>query len=128
MVSLLNRRSKWMVVVDTVVTHASARTAASLGLYGLLGDAPVQIVGLTEHERIDAYYTLAEQCEHGATTNPSRQSVRRSGEKLEQGLKRLVTSGELTASLCPAVIFRLCPFKCNQPTRTLPSRWTDKMD
>ncbi|KAI4725715.1 hypothetical protein E4T49_06544 [Aureobasidium sp. EXF-10728] len=56
---------KWLVVTRVIVIHLDSAQAARTGLFGLLGDAPVQVV--------DAYsplasqlYELAETCERGA--------------------------------------------------------------
>jgi hypothetical protein len=69
MIALLNRKPKWMVVMRTVVTHASRKAIATSGLYGLLGDAPVQVVHTADRERLDGFDALAEVCE--STPNDS---------------------------------------------------------
>jgi hypothetical protein len=63
MKGLLNRKPKWLIVMRIVVTHAPQRTIATSGLYGLLGDAPVQIIDVADRDRIDGLYALSEQCE-----------------------------------------------------------------
>ncbi len=53
----------WMVVMRVTVIHADFATAASTGLFGLLGDAPVLLVDVFDEARIKALWKLAEKCE-----------------------------------------------------------------
>lgn len=60
---LIRTRQEWMVTVaPPVVVHADAKDAA--GLFGPLGDAPVQLVDLDDGATLDRMFSL------GATTRP----------------------------------------------------------
>lgn len=50
--------SSWFFVLENVYIHSSGE-AIETGLFGLLGDAPVQIVGVTEEKRMKALMELA---------------------------------------------------------------------
>ncbi|OJJ96908.1 hypothetical protein ASPACDRAFT_46434 [Aspergillus aculeatus ATCC 16872] len=57
---ILSRFACWQVIVRGMAIHADRRTGAESGLFGLLGDAPVQIVDVSDHGRVEAYWRLAE--------------------------------------------------------------------
>lgn len=54
------RSSDWLVVMQFIVVHSRFEAAAATGLFGLLGDGPVQIVNVAEEARVDAFFDLAE--------------------------------------------------------------------
>lgn len=56
---ILKRLPSWSVVMRVVVVHGSFRAGAKSGLFGLLGDALVQIVPLSEQARVNAFLDLA---------------------------------------------------------------------
>jgi hypothetical protein len=128
MIALLNRKPKWRIVMRIVVTHASRKAIATSGLYGLLGDAPVQIVDTADHEKLDDLYRMAEL---GESTHDllAQRSIRESPERPEQELAKIMSTmtshgrGPVTSEIRPAVIFRACPFNCKLPNSTLPARW-----
>jgi len=59
----LRQMASWLVVVQTVVVHCDRGKVATRGLFGLLCDAPVQIVDVAEVCRVEALFQLARDCE-----------------------------------------------------------------
>jgi hypothetical protein len=113
--------------MDVVVTHAPvAGAAATTGLFGLLGDAPVQIVEVSEVDRLHAMYDLAERCEEGSVRKYAQAIVRRSAVEWRLVLKDLVAynarqnSATLSSQLHPAIMFRWCTYMCNHANQRLP--------
>ena len=115
---LLNSRSKWLVVMQTVVIHARAGSEPYVsGLFGLLGDAPVQVVDVFDFEIIEALYRMAEQSEESSLADSRQDLFRRPAEVMRQQLaeilERCYNVEQPTFELRPAIMFRLCPFMCN---------------
>jgi hypothetical protein len=126
--NVLNRESRWLVVMDVVVTHAPRSVAAPF--FGLLYDAPVQVLDSADADRVAAMYELAEQCERGCDPRQAQRIVRRTAAELDQELQDFFTDkkkyreGNLTTRLRPAIMFRWCPYMCNHACRRFPSAWT----
>ncbi|KAH0194356.1 chromate transporter, partial [Aureobasidium melanogenum] len=103
----------WLVVMDVVVVHSDLSSAAATGLFGLLGDAPVQIIPVSEEAKIDSFYDLAERCERGQDVTASQDFTRKSADEMRQELRDEVwlrfKSEDLVAIMHPAIMFRLCP-------------------
>jgi hypothetical protein len=116
-IEILSRRQKWLVVMRTVIVHAP-RTVHATGLFGILGDAPIQIVDIRDQERIHALFDLAEACENESSEFcPSQSFYRSSVEEMECYLRDILSSSfgsaELSFELRPTVMFRWCPLMCN---------------
>ena len=112
----LKKMPSWIVVVRTIVIHASYRYAASTGLFGLLGDAPVQLVYVSEQDKVRAFLSLAEESQRkGHAFHP--QNLRREFTKNEKDTIRwAISSRHLRESMPPirtAIMFRLCTEMCN---------------
>lgn len=107
----------WLVVMRYIVVHSDVHSAAATGLFGLLGDAPVQIIPVSEETKINSFYDLAERCERGKNVTASQDLTRKSAEELRQELRRKVlsrySSENLAAIMHPAIMFRLCTQMCN---------------
>jgi hypothetical protein len=59
-IQLLRRRREWTLVLQGPINiHCDSLSAATVDLFGLLGDAPVQIVYLDEKARLDQFLALA---------------------------------------------------------------------
>jgi len=105
----------WWVIMRLVVVHASFRHAAQSGLFGLLGDASVQIVSVSDEEKINALYNFADECDPQASSVEGSQRL--SSEALKQELKaniiREMRSDKLVSRMYPAIMFRLCISRCN---------------
>jgi hypothetical protein len=54
------------MVMRVIVVHTTFQDAARAGLFGLLGDAPIQIVDMSDELRLDAFFHFANQCESSA--------------------------------------------------------------
>ncbi|QIW96919.1 hypothetical protein AMS68_002437 [Peltaster fructicola] len=76
---LLQQYTDWRLVVDTRIIHATAADGIASGLFGLLGDAPIQIVDAFDTTIFDKYYEMAElgECliniEHSLSQHLSRE-------------------------------------------------------
>jgi hypothetical protein len=114
-IQVFNRHPQWLVVMHLVVIHAPKRVSAASGLFGLLGDAPIQIVETAECHKMEAMYGFAEQWRQ-----PDQTGIRRSRNELEDRLEReLVPSwnpdiaSEYATSIRAAVMFRACHLNCS---------------
>lgn len=98
--------SLW-VIMSTIMIHLDFREAAQTGLFGLLGDAPVQIVPASDKKRASALYDLAD---------PSGKEIQREYSELEMGLEEGCVmheiSEKLSSKLHAAIMFRLCTPNC----------------
>jgi hypothetical protein len=112
----LKKMPSWIVVVRTIVIHASYRYAASTGLFGLLGDAPVQLVYVSEEDKVRAFLALAEESQRkGHAFHP--QNLHREFTKDEKDrIRSAISSRHLGDNMPPirtAIMFRLCTEMCN---------------
>lgn len=116
-IEILKRLPSWTVVMRVVVMHASFRAGAKSGLFGLLGDACVQIVPMSDQARVNAFLDLAEECERKQHVTISQDLPRDSAESYKQELRdcivKMFGSEELVPRMYPAIMFRLCTFWCN---------------
>jgi hypothetical protein len=132
-IDILSRRSKWYVVMRIVVIHGS-RSVHRSGLFGILGDAPIQIVDIRDQEKINALYDLAELCERESpNAQPPQSFYRSSAPEMENFLQDLFAasfdSRKMTFELRPTVMFRWCPLMCNHPGKVLDSMaWPPRED
>ncbi|OQO03574.1 hypothetical protein B0A48_10238 [Cryoendolithus antarcticus] len=115
----LNQRTNWQVVVHTIVVHSPIRPAAVTGLFGLLGDARVQIIDVGDFERVKQCLHLAETCEQGRDITISQdftlETIWYAAERLREHVVGVYRT-DLTARIRPAVMFRLCTQMCNDRT------------
>jgi hypothetical protein len=122
--SILSCRSKLQVIMRIVVIHGP-RSVHTTGLFGILDDAPIQIVDIRDQERTHAMYDLAEACEKRSSVElKSSQSFYRSSvQEVEMFLQDSVTyifgQAEWPFELRPTVMFRWCPIMCNHPAERL---------
>lgn len=121
------------VVMHVVSIHADFTSGAATGLFGLLGDAPVQIVDVRDAARIDAFWDLAEKTEP-ETAIPTVQKLRqKNAESHINELKKTITAlceekkriadlyapEEFVDNMHPAVMFRLCTQGCDPRCRPI---------
>jgi hypothetical protein len=108
-----------------VVTHTSRKIIAASALRGPLGDVPVPIIDVADHDTINELYALAERIESKNNVSIQR-GVRSSAHELEEELAKVISQmknygrGSITSALRPAILSRACPFICAQPKSTLP--------
>ncbi|KAJ5921067.1 hypothetical protein N7466_009393 [Penicillium verhagenii] len=104
-----------------VIIHARFREAAQSGLFGLLGDATVQIVSVSDEERLDAFYAFGEEHDRQNSSVEGEGLERVSWEVFEQELKDDILfamgSKKLLSETYPAIMFRLCIWRCTQPVK-----------
>lgn len=119
----LQQVSHWVVVMRIIVVHARFETAAKTGLFGLLGDAWVRLVDVSDGPRLDAFYDLAQKCETDGYPSVRQDFHRDSPESIKQSLKSKLASVFGTQArlppMYPAIMFRLCTNMCNH-TLALP--------
>lgn len=114
----LQKLPKWHVVMDIIAIHCDIASAKDSGLFGLLGDAWVQIVEASDVARVNAFFALAESCDQDKPLIESLQSLQESADSMKRRLKGVIIrqfrSKELAAKMRPAIMFRLCTRKCNE--------------
>lgn len=125
----LERIERWLVVVKVVVIHADAGHATRTGLFGLLGDALVQVVPVSEEERVNGFYDLAEWLdrERGVTyrQNLERYSVEWYRGRLRQSVQYGLETDDseviskVLRRVQPAVMVRLCTDMCNSSGKAM---------
>ena len=97
--------------------HSDVKSAAATNHFGLLGEARVQIVDVSEQSRIEALFSLAETCERKSRVTVSQDFSREAPGSLQRKLWKVVVeqfrSEEMAARMRPAVMFRLCTQMCN---------------
>lgn len=108
---------EWLVVVRVIVIHLDFARAARSGLFGLLGDAPVQVVDAAS-PLVSQFYELAEACERKAHAVTAAQDfTRMSASDIDAMVKRVAFKAfhdlELPKRMRPAIMFRLCTKMCN---------------
>ena len=117
---VLLQMPKCFVVMCCIVIHSDFKSAALTGLFGLLGDARVQVVDAAEKKRVETFMDWAERNERQHNAKPHQRFNRAPLEILNGVLKRQLlrqyASEELLGIMRPAYMFRLCTAKCN---------WTD---
>lgn len=108
---------KWLVVMRVTIIHCDFATASRTGLFGLLGDARVQIIDASNEATVEAYMGFAESCEReNAVLIPQdfgREPIDSMRQKLRQVVWREFGSEQLLETIHPAIMFRLCTRKCN---------------
>ncbi|KAJ5742193.1 hypothetical protein N7533_011602 [Penicillium manginii] len=107
---VFDERPSWSVVMHVVIIHANFRDAAQSGLFGLLGDATVQIVSVSDEDKITAFYDFVH--EYDPQTSAAGEFERGPMETLRGKLKfdlvKTMGSDKLVSKIHPAIMFRLC--------------------
>lgn len=108
---------EWLVVTRVVVIHLDFARAARTGLFGILGDEPIQVLEAASL-LTSQLYELAESCEHGAYAITAMQDfTRMSTNDMDAMVKRVAFKAfhdrELSMRMRPAIMFRLCTEMCN---------------
>ncbi|KAL3448436.1 hypothetical protein BJX65DRAFT_274709 [Aspergillus insuetus] len=112
---LMRKRTSWNVVIlPPVVIHAHPR--ATGGLFGLLADAPVQLVAADDQARMDRFMKLA-QAAPDVTISPrfAPDELASATEVLRDAVKAVFGSEDNAPAMQPAIMFRLCTRMCNRP-------------
>ena len=116
----LKRLSSWRVVMRVIVVHTDVKSAAATDLFGLLGDARVQLIDASDKDKIEAYLSLAENCERRIFRAVKQDFRRESSASMEETSRGAVLkqfgSEELMAAMRPVIMFRLCTHMCSHET------------
>jgi hypothetical protein len=109
---------EWRVIVKVVVVHCDLAGAARTGLFGLLGDAPVQIVDASDELKVAGLYNLASESE---CANPRAVRQNLYSERpwylsawLKHHIEVYYRNEALVKSMRPAIMFRLCTRMCDE--------------
>lgn len=114
----LKKMPSWLVVTRVVIIHASHEYAAKTGLFGLLGDAPVQVVEVSDEARVEAFFDFADESQRkGHVTHPQDLN-RYPPEVVRRVLEDTIDRGfgiykKHLPPMHPAIMFRLCTDMCN---------------
>lgn len=117
-IGVVQKLQNAFVVMKIVVVHTTVQIVTKSGLFGLLGDAFVQLIDVTDESRLDALFKFAEECESDTTGPIACKQVfcRKSADSYSKTLKEKLASTlgqSLSLSLRPAIMFRFCPHFCN---------------
>lgn len=106
----------WSVVVRPPIVVHAAGTADYGSLFGLLGDAPVQLVDIDDERRIDMFLGLG--ITSGITISPGIEpgQLARAKQELQDVVDALFGSELPAPSLHPVIMFRLCTESCVSDT------------
>lgn len=109
MVDILLTRPTWTVVVlFPVIIHADVTTAA--GLFGLLGDARVQVI--SDEAEIQTFLALDERPNVTIDGAFTMEELAAEKEQLQATAEAVLGSAVSEIKLKPAVMFRLCTNGC----------------
>jgi len=105
------------VVMQVLVVHCEASRAARTGLFGFLGDAPIQLVDPLDEARLESFRTFAEQCELEQQDSVKQSFRAENAASMKQRLVEVISQQfdvpALAASMRPFIMFRLCTRMCN---------------
>ncbi|QIW97826.1 hypothetical protein AMS68_003344 [Peltaster fructicola] len=113
----LKQHVEWLVVMEIVILHCAADAIATK-LFGVYGDAPIQIIKVEEKDKLDQLYDLlAEDDAHDdvlVTQYYTRRTAKEWKDVLRSGLWAQQYPDELNSRLHPAILFRVCHEACNR--------------
>lgn len=117
-IDALKKMSSWLVVMRVVIIHARYEYAAKTGLFGLLGDAPVQVVEVSDEARVEAFFDFADESQRNGHVTHLQDLNRDSPEVVRRALDDALDRGfgihkKQLPSMHPAIMFRLCTDMCN---------------
>jgi len=103
--------------VKVVIVHLDLARATKTGLFGLSGDAPVQVLDAAS-PLASQLYELAEACEREAVSVTAAQDfTRMSANDMDAMVQRVAFKNlhnrELSMRMRAAIMFRLCTKMCN---------------
>lgn len=120
--SLLESIPNLVVVTRKIVIHASSEYGLKSGLFGLLGDAPVQLVDISDQKRLDEFFALVEETQEKGHVTAAQDLHRESSQDLQEKIaieidRRLKIELPKPEHGLPrmrgAIMFRLCTDMCN---------------
>ncbi|KAJ5697613.1 hypothetical protein N7488_011297 [Penicillium malachiteum] len=119
-VPFLNSISNLVILMRKIIIHATSEYGARMGLFGLLGDAPVQIIDISDEKRLKAYFDLAEDTQEKGHVIFAQDLHWKPSQVLEEEFERIIrlNYGYMqyrhgVAPMRGAIMFRLCTDMCN---------------
>ncbi|KAK3933791.1 hypothetical protein QBC46DRAFT_401269 [Diplogelasinospora grovesii] len=110
---LMRRRKSFTVVVqEPIFIHGDFHRVAQTGLWGLLGDAPVQIVHADEEARLNSFVELGREEGMKLSSDPFKNPLKDRLQELSDTVMAVFGSDENAPRLVPAFMFRYCPHNC----------------
>lgn len=102
----------WSVVVrPPIVVHAT-RTADTGGLFGALGDAPVQLVDIDDHTTIQKFIGINSTPGVTVSSRIEPGELVEAGHELRDVVEAIFGPAEAAPALHPVIMFRLCMEPC----------------
>ena len=105
----------FLIVICYIIVHSDLKSVAESGMFGLLGDARVQVVDATDESRVDAFFDIAERLgdKAGKTVGQLvRQEHLAYATRRMQEISLTRTGLPLPINIRPAYMFRLCTSQC----------------
>lgn len=109
---LMRTRPSWIVLIlEPVIVHADSRT--DLGsLFGLLVDAPVQLVDVEDVARMSKFLELGKMSDATISAGFMPEELVESIEELQDAVKAVFGDVDKAPVMRPVVMFQLCTNKC----------------
>ncbi|KAJ5904313.1 hypothetical protein N7504_006696 [Penicillium tannophilum] len=114
---VLEQLPSWWVIMGVVIIHASFQEAVQSGLFGLLGDATVQIISVSDEEKVNAFYAFVEEHDRQTSSVEGRVSSGVLKRELKDDVLFAMGSENLLSKMYPAIMFRLCIWRCTKPVK-----------
>lgn len=125
-IGALRKLQHGVIVMRVIVVHTTFENAVKTGLFGLLGEACIQLVDVSDETRLNAFFDLAEKCESEPNEYITRKQDfhRETPELVKKLLNDRLTyafdaEAARTLTLRPAIMFRFCPYWCNHSMGSL---------
>lgn len=109
---LMRTRKSWTVVILPPVVIHTTPGADLEGLFGLLGDALVQLVYADDVKRMKEFLGLGEREDIVISAGFGRQDLVTAEEELEIAVETVFGEREEAPVMRPAVMFQLCYSAC----------------
>lgn len=103
----------WSVVVRSPIVVHAAVTSDYGGLFGLLGDAPVQLVDLDDHAKIQKFVEMADTPGFTLSSPLHPGELTEAQQELRDALDAMFGSVEAAPAFRPVLMFRLCTQPCD---------------
>lgn len=120
LMDFIKQMPSWKIVMRVIVIHADFASVASTGFFGLLGDAPVQLVDVYDEAKVDALWKMALECEPRELVTVCQDFHRESAMAYNQSLRDIISEKlcseddfntdpeDVFSRLHPVIMFRLC--------------------
>jgi hypothetical protein len=116
----LRKLQHGVIVMRVIIVHTSLENAVKTELFGLLGDACIQLVDVSDKTSLNAFFDFAEKFESKPNGYITRKQdfYRETPESVKKFLNDRLTyafdaQAARTLPLRPAIMFNFCPYWCN---------------